>query len=99
MFFVSEEFLRSYEAGGEVNQTIDAAVPEGQSLFEGEYKSKADARAEKRQGLDRPVPAPADSRPRPGEASRTVSRRLLTGVHAPGHAAPPAPPGPRNIGN
>jgi hypothetical protein len=48
MFFVSEEFLRSYETGGEVNQTVDEAVPEGQSLFGGEYKSKADAKAETR---------------------------------------------------
>ena len=49
MFFVSEEFLRSYEAGGEVNQTVDEAVPEGQSLFEGEYKSKADAKAARKE--------------------------------------------------
>ena len=34
MFFVSEEFLRKYEAGEDVNQTIDEAVPVGQELFE-----------------------------------------------------------------
>ncbi len=34
MFFVSEEFLRKYETGEEVNQTIDEAVPVGQELFE-----------------------------------------------------------------
>ena len=34
MFFVSEEFLRKYEAGEEVNQTIDEAVPLGKELFE-----------------------------------------------------------------
>ncbi|MBI4307020.1 MAG: hypothetical protein HY678_11940 [Chloroflexi bacterium] len=55
MFFVSEEFLRSYEAGGEVNQTVDEAVPEGQSLFAGKYKSKADAKEAKR-ALKPPTP-------------------------------------------
>ena len=34
MFFVSEEFLRKYEAGEEFNQTIDEAVPVGKELFE-----------------------------------------------------------------
>ena len=34
MFFVSEEFLRKYEAGEEFSQTIDEAVPVGQELFE-----------------------------------------------------------------
>jgi hypothetical protein len=66
MFFVSEEFLRSHEAGGEVNQTIDAAVPEGGSLFEGEYKSKADARAEKQQGQPGPVARTRPQPPAPG---------------------------------
>ena len=41
MFFVSEEFLRSYEAGEDFEQTIDEAVPKGTGLFEGEYASKA----------------------------------------------------------
>ena len=41
MFFVSEEFLRSYEAGEEFNQTIDEAVPEGSELFGGDYETKA----------------------------------------------------------
>ena len=34
MFFVSEEFLRKYEAGEDFDQTIDEAVPLGQELFE-----------------------------------------------------------------
>ena len=34
MFFVSEEFLRKYEAGEEFRQTIDEAVPVGQELFD-----------------------------------------------------------------
>lgn len=47
MFFVSEEFLRQYESGEEVTQTVDEAVPEGQSLFEeGTYRSKAKKRSD-----------------------------------------------------
>ena len=43
MFFVSEEFLRQYESGEEITQTIDEAVPEGHDLFEeGTYRSKAE---------------------------------------------------------
>ena len=34
MFFVSEEFLRKYEAGEDFDQTIDEAVPLGHELFE-----------------------------------------------------------------
>lgn len=34
MFFVSEEFLRKYEAGEDFGQTIDEAVPVGQELFD-----------------------------------------------------------------
>jgi len=34
MFFVSEEFLRKYEAGEDFDQTIDEAVPMGRELFE-----------------------------------------------------------------
>ena len=34
MFFVSEEFLRKYESGEEIDQTIGEAVPVGQELFE-----------------------------------------------------------------
>ncbi len=33
MFFVSEEFLRKYEAGEDIVQTVDEAVPVGQELF------------------------------------------------------------------
>ena len=34
MFFVSEEFLRKYEAGEDANQTIDEAVAPGEGLFD-----------------------------------------------------------------
>jgi len=34
MFFVSEEFLRRYQEGEEITQTIDEAVPVGRELFE-----------------------------------------------------------------
>ncbi len=34
MFFVSEEFLRKYEAGEDFEQTIDDAIPLGTELFE-----------------------------------------------------------------
>ena len=34
MFFVSEEFLRKYQAGEEFGQTIDEAVPVGKELFD-----------------------------------------------------------------
>ena len=47
MFFVSEEFLRSYEAGEDFEQTIDEAVPQGTGLFEGEYASKASTKSSK----------------------------------------------------
>ena len=47
MFFVSEEFLRSYEAGEDFEQTIDEAVPKGTGLFEGEYASKASTKSSK----------------------------------------------------
>ena len=42
MFFVSEEFLRKYEAGEDFVQTIDEAVQPGQGLFDQDYESKAD---------------------------------------------------------
>ncbi len=41
MFFVSEEFLRKYEEGEQVSQTIDEAVKPGEGLFEND-ESKAD---------------------------------------------------------
>ncbi len=34
MFFVSEEFLRKYEAGEEASQTIDEVVAPGEGLFD-----------------------------------------------------------------
>ena len=42
MFFVSEEFLRKYEAGEDFAQTIDEAVKPGEGLFDQDYQSKAD---------------------------------------------------------
>ena len=45
MFFVSEEFLRKYQAGEEFVQTIDEVVAPGRGLFE-EYESKVDHRVE-----------------------------------------------------
>ena len=48
MFFVSEEFLRSFEAGDDFNQTIDQAVPKGEPLFGGDYESKASMKAKQR---------------------------------------------------
>jgi ribosomal protein L21E len=48
MFFVSEEFLRKYEEGEEVVQTIDEAVKPGEGLFDREYESKADRKGRQR---------------------------------------------------
>ena len=48
MFFVSEEFLRKYEQGEEVVQTIDEAVKPGEGLFDQEYESKADRKERQR---------------------------------------------------
>ena len=48
MFFVSEEFLRKYEQGEEVVQTIDEAVKPGEGLFDQEYESKADRKDRQR---------------------------------------------------
>lgn len=50
MFFVSEEFLRKYEAGEAFGSTLDEVTEAGESLFpdarggdlEGERKSKAE---------------------------------------------------------
>ena len=47
MFFVSEEFLRKYEAGEEFVQTIDEVVAPGQGLFD-DYVSKADWKVKQR---------------------------------------------------
>ena len=47
MFFVSEEFLRKYEAGEEFVQTLDEVVAPGQGLFD-DYESKADWKAKQR---------------------------------------------------
>ena len=41
MFFVSEEFLRKYEQEGEIEQTIDEAVPVGEELFDRTEGKKA----------------------------------------------------------
>ena len=47
MFFVSEEFLRKYQEGAEVTQTIDEAVKPGEGLFE-HHQSKADHKRQQR---------------------------------------------------
>ena len=41
MFFVSEEFLRKYEAGEDFTQRIDEAVPLGTELVEDTGGKKA----------------------------------------------------------
>ena len=48
MFFVSEEFLRKYEAGEDFVQTIDEAVKPGEGLFDQAYQSKADFKGQQR---------------------------------------------------
>jgi hypothetical protein len=55
MFFVSEEFLRKYEAGEAFGSTLDEVTAPGESLFpqahsagEGEHRSKAERAAEAR---------------------------------------------------
>jgi hypothetical protein len=52
MFFVSEEFLRKYEAGEEFSQTIDEAVPLGQELFE-ETGGKREFNVKRREQADK----------------------------------------------
>ncbi|MER3420852.1 MAG: hypothetical protein C4290_10160 [Chloroflexota bacterium] len=55
MFFVSEEFLRKYEAGEAFGSTLDQVTKPGESLFPdahgtgGERKSKAERAEEARQ--------------------------------------------------
>ena len=51
MFFVSEEFLRKYEAGEDIVQTVDEAVPVGEELF-GETSSKRDFNVKRREKTD-----------------------------------------------
>ncbi len=55
MFFVSEEFLRKYQSGEEIAQTIDEAVPVGQELFE-DTSGKRDYNVKRRQQTKRDVP-------------------------------------------
>ena len=55
MFFVSEEFLRKYEAGEEVAQTLDEAVPVGQELFE-DTGGKREFNIKRREGKGEPCP-------------------------------------------
>ena len=54
MFFVSEEFLRKYEAGEDFEQTIDDAVPVGTELFEdaGSKREFNERRREKSRDAD-----------------------------------------------
>ena len=53
MFFVSEEFLRKYEAGEDFNQTIDEVVKPGQGLFDN-YESKAEHKRRQREETKEP---------------------------------------------
>ena len=56
MFFVSEEFLRKYQSGEEIVQTIDEAVPVGQELFE-DTGGKRDYNVKRRQQAKRKTPS------------------------------------------
>ncbi len=56
MFFVSEEFLRKYQSGEEIAQTIDEAVPVGQELFE-DTGGKRDYNAKRRRQTRRDAPS------------------------------------------
>ena len=56
MFFVSEEFLRKYQSGEEIAQTIDEAVPIGQELFE-DTGGKRDYNVKRRQQTRRDAPS------------------------------------------
>ncbi len=56
MFFVSEEFLRKYQSGEEIAQTIDEAVPVGQELFE-DTGGKRDYNVKRRQQTRRDAPS------------------------------------------
>ena len=56
MFFVSEEFLRKYQSGEEIAQTIDEAVPVGQELFE-DTGGKRDYNVKHRQRTRRDAPS------------------------------------------
>ncbi len=56
MFFVSEEFLRKYQSGEEIAQTLDEAVPVGQELFE-DTGGKRDYNAKRRQKTRRDAPS------------------------------------------
>ncbi len=56
MFFVSEEFLRKYQSGEEIAQTIDEAVPAGQELFaETGGKREHNIKRRKQTGRKRPT--------------------------------------------
>ena len=52
MFFVSEEFLRKYEEGEEVEQTIGEVVPAGEDLFD-ETGGKKEYNVRRRRSGDR----------------------------------------------
>ncbi len=56
MFFGSEEFLRKYQSGEEIAQTIDEAVPVGQELFE-DTGGKRDYNVKRRQQTRRDAPS------------------------------------------
>jgi len=56
MFFVSEEFLRKYQSGEEIVQTIDEAVPVGKGLFEN-TGGKRDYNVKRRRQTKRDAPS------------------------------------------
>ena len=66
MFFVSEEFLRQYESGDEITQTIDEAVQDGAGLFE---RGPTDQK--------RSTSSSASSSPRRSRPGRQLTRVIL----------------------
>ena len=53
MFFVSEEFIRKYEAGEDIVKTVDEAVPVGEELF-ADTGGKRKFNAKRREEGDQP---------------------------------------------
>ncbi len=45
MFFVSEEFLRKYEAGDAFGSTLDEVTEQGESLFPDAHGSETDRKS------------------------------------------------------
>lgn len=61
MFFVSEEFLRKYEAGEEFGSTLDEVTAEGETLFPQAHGEELDERKSKAERAEE-----ARRRPEPG---------------------------------